>query len=96
MTDSSMKVMKIIHESVNKRANGRVHLLTPFLIFFRVFPCLSWLRKGFSLRLANSRVSPATAGCLCARNGPAVTVWFCTAVSKLSKMSVQGVQNRGG
>ena len=30
-TMKDMKVMKIIHESVNKRANGRVHSLTPVL-----------------------------------------------------------------
>ena len=32
MTDSSMKVMKIIHESVNERADVRVHSLTPFFV----------------------------------------------------------------
>ena len=31
MTDSSMKVMNIIHESVNERADVSVHSLTPVL-----------------------------------------------------------------
>jgi len=35
-----MKNMKIIHESVNKRANGRVHSLTP------VFPLCSLVRQA--------------------------------------------------
>jgi len=35
-TMKNMKVMKIIHESVNERANGRVHSLTPFFDSFRV------------------------------------------------------------
>ena len=35
-TMKNMKVMKIIPESVNKRANGRVHSLTPVFDFFRV------------------------------------------------------------
>ena len=48
-TMKDMKVMKIIHESVNERANGRVHSLTPFFDFFRVFSCLSWLRNCISL-----------------------------------------------
>ncbi len=51
LTMKNMKGMKIIHESVNKRANGRVHSLTPFFDSFRVISCLSWLRKGFPLCL---------------------------------------------
>ena len=42
----------------------------------------------FSLRIANYRVSPATAGCLRARNGPAMTGWFCTRLSGMSKMGL--------
>ncbi len=51
-----------------------------------------WLSKmivKLPLCLANSRVSPATAGCLSARHGPAMTGWFRT-------RGVQNVQNVGG
>ena len=41
----NMKVMKIIHESVNERANGRVHSLTPVLPLCP--PCSLWLRNVF-------------------------------------------------
>ena len=33
LTMKNMKVMKIIHESANKRTNGRVHSLTPVFDF---------------------------------------------------------------
>ena len=56
LTMKYMKVMKIIHESVNKRANGRVHSLTPVFDFFRVFSCLSWLKMYFSVFSVNSVV----------------------------------------
>ena len=48
LTMKNMKVMKIIHESVNERANDRVHSLTPF--FPQCPQCPQWL-KGFPLCL---------------------------------------------
>ena len=55
-TMKNMKVMKIIHESVNERANGRVHSLTPVFDSFRAFSCLSWLKLYFSVFSVNSVV----------------------------------------
>ena len=52
-TMKNMRIMKIIHESENELANGRVHSLTPVFDFFRVFSCLSWLIIGFPLWLCD-------------------------------------------
>ena len=51
------------------------------IIFMNFIFFMNFMVKYISLYLANSRVSPATAGCLCARNG------FTGSAQGLSKMS---------
>jgi len=56
-TMKDLKSMKIIHESVNERGNGRIHSLTPVFDSFRVFSCFSWLKLYSSVFSVNSVVN---------------------------------------
>ena len=65
-------------------------LLVPAQRLSRVSEWLLKMIMKFPLCLANSQVSPATAGCLSARNGPAMTGRFCTGVSPANAGRVTG------